>query len=255
MGPRQPHQLPGGVVGVGQPPQDGCDLVVGDLVGQPVTAQEQAVPGVGEDLPHVRLDLGTHPQHAGEDVALGMDGGLVQAEPSFPHEVLHQAVILGEAAQLALLEQIGARVADVDDDQPVLAVHLDEGDRGQGGAHAPQVGIVLSAVPNGPIGLLDRGDQTFRGAIALEVHPQSLDRREGRHLAAAVATHAVSHGEQRFGYDEVVLVVAANPAGVGGRPEAESRHATLTSRAPAPCAPPAPGPRVATRGAPRPAWR
>src|SRR5205823_13951825 len=47
----------GRLVRVGQPAQGGADLVVGDLVGEAVAAQQQAVAAVGEQLEVVDLDV------------------------------------------------------------------------------------------------------------------------------------------------------------------------------------------------------
>ena len=249
MGPGQAHQLPGRVGGIRQPAQDRGDLAVTHLVGEAVAAEQEAVAFVGEDLPHVGLDVGPHAQHPGEDVALGVGGGLVGAELALPDQVLHQAVVLGEPAQFPLLEQVGARVAHVDDDEALLPVHLHQRHRGQRRPHPPEVGVVLGSIPDGRVGPAGGFDQPVRAPVLLERLAERPDGRERRHLSAPVAAHAVGHREEGLGDDEVVLVVAAHATGVGRRAEAERGHEQLTLSAPARCARPAPGPRgAATRG-------
>ena len=107
-----------------------------------------------------------------------MDGGLVRTQLALPHEVLHQAVVLGEAAELAVLQQVSAGVADVDDDEALLAVHLDQGGGCDRRPHASQVGVVLRLLPHGPVRLADRFRKSFGAVIVVERHPQRLDGGE-----------------------------------------------------------------------------
>ena len=64
-----------------------------------------------------------------------MHRGLVGGEPALADELLDQAVVDGELAELAVVQEVGARVADVTD-QDGAAGH--ERRRGERGAHAAQ---------------------------------------------------------------------------------------------------------------------
>src|SRR5438309_543580 len=58
------------------------DVLVGDLVGQTVAAQQQAVTLVGDQLPRVDLDLRVETERPRDDRPLRMDGGFLAGEPA-----------------------------------------------------------------------------------------------------------------------------------------------------------------------------
>ena len=86
-----------------------------DHRGQPVAAQQQHVAGAHRVGPGVDLDLGLGPERAGDDRALGVLGGLLVGQLAAPDQLLDQRVVLGEALERAVAEQVGAAVADVRD--------------------------------------------------------------------------------------------------------------------------------------------
>ena len=151
----------------------------------------------------------------------GMDRGLVAREPALALEGGDEAVVVGDLLELAVLEQVGARVADVDDGQALVAVDVDERHRAQRRAHAGQVGVVASPPPT-TASLARCTARTSSSVVGFvvpraEVLPQRAGRQLRRDLAAAVAAHAVGHDEQAVRDEERVLVVLAHPADVGGR--------------------------------------
>ena len=109
------------------------DVVVADLVDEPVAAHEEAVaaherqrPGVD---PHARVDA----EGPGDDVAARVGAGLVVGDVAGRHELLDVAVVDGDPAQPAVPEEVGPRVADVDE-RPL----------------ADRAGVVAGPVPGPP---------------------------------------------------------------------------------------------------------
>ena len=129
--------------------------------------------------------------------------------------VSHKAVVARELLQLAVMQQIGARVADLCDDQALVFQHAG----GKGGAHAVAAAPVARRADDLAVrffdGVLQDGAvEVFRSQLGQHVH-----RYLRGHLACGVAAHAVGDGEQRRGYYQAVLVVVAYAADVGSASE------------------------------------
>ena len=201
---------------VGHRRQHLADLLRGQFVGQSVAAQQEPVTPDGLDPPQVDGDPRGHAEGAGEDVPVGVDGRLGRGQLARPDHLLGQAVVGGDLGQLSFVEAVGTGVTHVDQGQHVLAVLVDQGHRREGGPHAPQLGILLAALPDHGIGLGDRLGQARAGGLAPEGHRQGVDGQPRRHLAAGVAAHAVGHGEEVRRLDGQVLVDRADQTGVGG---------------------------------------
>ena len=90
----------------------------GDDPGQPVAAEQDPVTRL--DLADRQVGLGGvgAVQDAGEHVALRVCGRLLLGEPSGVDERLHEGVVAGDALELAVAQQVAARVADVDQAEP-----------------------------------------------------------------------------------------------------------------------------------------
>ena len=91
--------------------------LLGDHRGEAVAAEQQDVPGAHRIGPRVDLDLGLGAQRARDDRPLRMLGRLGLGQLSLADQLVDQRVVLGEALQLAVAEQVGAAVADVGDGQ------------------------------------------------------------------------------------------------------------------------------------------
>src|SRR6185503_13629355 len=142
-------------------------------------------------------------------------------------ELGDQRVILGQLLQLAVADQIGARVADVADRDAAV---LDERDRHRR-AHAGGGGVLRLALVDPPVGLLN---QVVDPLLAARQLAGLVAQRRGcqarGELARLGAAHAVGDSEQRRLADVGVLVVPPPPAGVrdAGR-LAEPGHASYLS--------------------------
>ena len=145
----------------------------------------------------------------------GWTGRLGRGQLAGTDHLLGQAVVGGDLGELAVVEPVGAGVTHVDQGEDVLTVLVDQGHRGEGRAHAPELGVVLAVLPDHSVGLGDRLGQARPGGLAPEGHGEGVDGQAGRHLAAGVATHAVGHGEQGGRLDGQVLVYRADQSGVG----------------------------------------
>ena len=80
-----------------------------------------------------------------------MDRGLVGGELAVADELLDQAVVDGDLAELAVAQEVGARVADVADEEGA-AGH--ERRRGERGAHAAERGVGERLGEDGLVGVL-----------------------------------------------------------------------------------------------------
>ena len=67
----------------------------------------------------VDLDLVVDAERACDDRALRVRLGLFGREPAFAHELLDEAVVVGDARERAVVQEVRARVADVADEQLV----------------------------------------------------------------------------------------------------------------------------------------
>ncbi len=94
---------------------DGGDLVVVDLVDQPVAAQHEPVAADDRHRPRVDPHTGLDPERPGDDVAAGVEAGLGAGDRTLGDEFLHEAVVDRDLAQAAVAEHVAARVADVGD--------------------------------------------------------------------------------------------------------------------------------------------
>ena len=219
----QPLRRLFGVVDVAE---DLGHLVDAHLVGQPVGAEEDPVPGAQIELPHVGLHLGGHAEGAGEDVALRVDGRLRLGHLAVAHPLLGQAVVVGDLDQLALGEDVGPRVADVGQGQHVA-----------GRRRRPTSAIAVSVVPmprRSALAWLSchtaalASEKASRSpsdrGCALEGLLERLDRDPRRHLAADVTAHAVGDRVEVRPLERHVLVDGADPPDVGRRAGAQHGH-------------------------------
>ena len=114
------------------------DGFVADRVGQSVRAQQVAI--TDTRLPHRQggLHLVTS-QRAHDQRALRVAVRLLRGDAALVDQRLDKGVVLGDLRQLAVAEEVAARVADVPQPEAVAR----EQDRGQRGAHALEVGFHL----------------------------------------------------------------------------------------------------------------
>ncbi len=201
--------------------QDVGDLFGGHLVGEPVRAEQEAVAFFGDELPDVDGHLGLDSERPGEDVAMGVDRRLLLRQLAARHELLGHRMVGGELDQAVAVQAVGPRVPDIGEHQPVTVVGGDQSRRDHGGAHAPEVHILVAAFPHRLVGVVDGGGQPFGGGLAGELGLQGLDGGARRDLAADVTSHPVRHGEQGEALEREVLVDRAHPTHVGGRTRPE----------------------------------
>ena len=228
-----------------------------DLVDEAVAAQQEAVAAHERERPGVDAHAGVDPEGAGDDVAAGVGAGLVVGDVAGGDELLDVAVVDRDAAQPAVAQEVGARVADVDERQllagrrrrrrlarraaSVVRVGAsasasagagsgrrpvgDDDQRRDRRAHALLVGVAVGGPEDVAVGLGDRRDHGVEvGARRAEPGPQEVDGDGAGHLAGAVAAHAVGDGEDLRPGEEVVLVVGTDASRVGRRAPAQRGH-------------------------------
>jgi hypothetical protein len=128
--------------------QDLEQVGVGHHAGESVAAQQDAISRRDLHLDEVGGDVALSAQHAGYDVAVRMDGRLSGSQFTAAHHLSHPGMILGQLIEVALVQQIGARIAHVRQRQSTI---LDQR-RSQGGTHAHEVIFAGPAVDDSPVG-------------------------------------------------------------------------------------------------------
>ena len=215
----------GGVVGVLE--QDALDDVVGHLVDEAVAAQHEPVGADDRHRPRVDADERLDAEGAGDDVAARVGAGLLARDRTLGDELLHEAVVDRHLAEAVVAQHVAARVADVRDREHLAVVRVvDDGDGGDGGAHAGLVEVLDRRVVDLDVRLVDRRHEVVAGAqrVGGQAGIEPVDRHLARDLTGEVATHAVGDDEQARADVEVVLVLGADLALVGSGSPAQRRH-------------------------------
>ena len=132
--------------------------------------------------------------------------GLLGRKSPGPHELGDEGVNLGQLIDLAVANQVGARVADVADRDDAVLEQRD-GDRR---AHPGSVGVLARPFVDLAVRLLDQRDDASLAA-AVDGLAEGGCRDPGRDLAPARAAHPVRDREERRMADPGVLVSAAPP--------------------------------------------
>ena len=209
------------------------DAGVGDRLGEAVGAEEDLVAG-GElqGVGGVDGDAGVEADGAGEDAALGVDGGLVGGEAAAADQLADHGVVGGELLQRPVAQQVGAAVADVGELEVAVA---GDGGRGHGGAHAPQARVAGGLVDDGGVRLPDGGGQRL-GGLGGVGEPAAVEGGQGRHrrrrgdLAALVAAEPVGDREHGPAAEVAVLVAGTGPTDVGSGEAAQPHVASSICR-------------------------
>jgi hypothetical protein len=239
---RPVHELLRGLGGILHLTEQRRDARLRDLVEQAVGAQQVAIAHHGVDGEGVDRHPVVDAERARDDVALRVDRGLLRRQGPLPHQVGHQAVVVGELLELPDRVAIDPRVAHVGDRQDLFAVFVDHGQRHHRGAHAGEFRVGGGGLVDGLVGPLDGVDQPVDGAVG-EAASEGLAGDRRRHVTAAVAAHAVGDGPQAdvvAGHVVVVVrgahapdVCGASPA--QGRPACHRGHRWPLTSAPGPC--------------------
>ena len=169
--------------------------LVADHAGQPVRAEQVAVARLA--VVHRQVRLGDRPavQRPQQQRALRVGGDVVGADPALVHQRLHQRVIVGDLVELAVAQQVTARVADVAHGR----VPVGPEQRGQRGAHALDGGVGDDHFLQPHVGGGDRRGQLAQHVAVGRLGVEFRHRGDGQgagHLACGVAAHPVRHREQ-----------------------------------------------------------
>ncbi len=197
--------------GIGRVAEHREDPVVAHHAGQAVGAQQQAITVLEVDDALVHEHVGLGAERAGEHAALRVARGLLGGQLTAHLHLSDHRVVLGERAQVAVAQQVRARVADVGQAQPVAVGHR----RGQRRPHPRDVGVAQRSLEHRAV----RVDELLgeRAALVLEQRFQGFEREVRGDLAALVPAHPVGDGHERD-LDEVgVLVPGTHLADVGRR--------------------------------------
>ena len=220
------------------PVQQLADALVVEHVGQAVGAQQVDV--ARHHLVHVGLE-----QHgvfdadgARHQVLVRRERRLLGGDEPGVDLLLQQRMVVRGLRQPPAAQAVGARIADVPEQQPPCAEHRDDERR----AHAGVLRVGVGGVEDRAVGVVDadvhRAAHLGVGRVwprPLQPAPEfGLDERGGHaagHLAGVVAAHAVGQRQQLRGlvHRHRILVVVARAAGVG-RAEEFKGHGSAVAR-------------------------
>lgn len=134
-------------------------------------------------------------QRAHQQRALRVGGGLFLGDAALVDEALHPGVVLRDLREHAVAQQVRARVADVYETEALAGPQQ----RGQGGPHALELGVLLDQGAQLVVGALDggaeRGEDVGAGDVVVE-GDDGGDGLGGGDLTGGGAAHAVGDGEQ-----------------------------------------------------------
>ncbi len=228
-----------GVQGRGEQPSRGPLRVVGGLandlrdpglrhhVRESVGAEQQAVARLYGQDGRVHVDLLVRAKGPGDEVLLGMLGGLGPGQVAAAHELRDERVVLGYGLHLAVAHEVGPRVPDVRHLGHGLRLRPPEAD---GDHRRPHAGELLVAPAGGQDPAVRLPYRLLEGVVGSQV----LEHVYGdgaRNLPGLEAADAVGDGEEglvlALADEQGVLVVLADLARVGDaeRLELEERHA------------------------------
>ena len=145
-----------------------------------------------------------------------MDARLLGGDAALVDQHLHVRVVLGDLAELAVAQQVGAGVADVHHAE----LGAGEEHAGQGRAHALQRRVGVDGVAEVLVGHVDGGaqrvDERVAGHVLVE-RGHGRDDEVARDVTGGHAAHAVGDGEQpRPGVHGVLVAVPDQPAVTAG---------------------------------------
>ena len=192
-----------------------------DAAGAVAAEQEPVADDQLEDE-QVRLELVGAVDRAEDQVAVRVHPRLVLGDPALVDESLHEGVVAGQPADLAVAEEVGPAVADVAHAGPVAVEERDRRRRARAArARGPRRRARRScrgrgAGPSTP-GRAGGPRRRTCSARRLVESAQLLDRGRRGDVAARRAADPVADGEQVGAGVAGVLVVLADPADVGDR--------------------------------------
>ena len=217
----------GGALRIRLAARDAFDVALAHHVGEAVRAEDDAIAGDDVERVHVDLDVGVDTERAGDDRALRVRLGLFRGQAPFADELPDEAVVVGELAERAVVQEVRARVADVADEQAAAA---GDDDRRHRRAHAGELRVAGRPFEDRVVG---EGDRVVDRPAVRDRGAQRLDGGPRGDLARDMAAHPVGDREQRQPIvDDVrVLVVVADASRVreraGGEFHARSARSTV----------------------------
>jgi len=206
---------------------------VGEIVVQPVGAEQEAILGEHVEVLGVDIDGLVDPDRSRDRILDRQIGDLFLGQPSAAQQLVDERVILGELMDLIVPREVDPAVADVRD-EPASA---SEKQGAQRGAHPFLGGVVGGHLVDACACVAHSELQECEHVLAMagrgrgENVAQHAGRRRARHLTGRMTAHAVAHDEEaeRLVDEEVVLVDLTDLPGIRGGPEADV-HARSTRR-------------------------
>ena len=139
---------------------------------------------------------------------------LVCGETALVDHRLHEGVVAGDLGQLAVTQEVGARVADVEKTDAATV----EEKRGERAAHALAARVLLHGGGDRVVAGVHRLGQCagqVRAGLVLVERGQCADHQLRGDLARGVPAHAVRERKKARAGESRILVVVSNQAEVG----------------------------------------
>ena len=223
---REPDELGGGVVD-GLQRERLADRRVVDHVGEAVAAQQEAVAEAAVVPVEVGLVVVAAQHDPQQEGAVRVDARLLAGDLALVDEALDERVVVADLVQLAVAQEVGARVADVGGGE-ALAVPQHRLERR---AHALD-GRVLA--DEGAEALVGVGDGALEGVERVDVAQVAVQLADDVHrlgrgeVARGGAAHPVGDGDEPAARVAGVLVGGPAQADVGQgdvvEPQGRHRH-------------------------------
>ena len=226
------YQLLGEYLWVSDRTNEVGDLVVGNFVDESVAAQHEPIAAHDGQAPNIGSHRGLDAERARHDVAARMSASFFVGDVSRGDKLLHVAVIDRDALHAAESVAIGARVADVEQYEPLFGrtvertrLGMQDGQRGDGGAHAGVCAVRPRRAVDRFVGFADCG---CRCSFACGTVTQPLAKNARGEcacdFAGLMSAHAVGNCKHLRFSDERVFVLGAHLAGVGGGTPSQLCH-------------------------------
>jgi hypothetical protein len=142
------------------------------------------------------VDVGLHPERAGDLVEIGVPDGLLFGEHARVDHALHHRVVAGQRVNLVAADHVGAAVSDVRHLDPGVVQQHRHDRRPRSHAVLGRAAQGVDATPR----LFDRGLERLRGRVVRGHTVDDLEDRRDRRAAglapAVVPAHAVAEHEQ-----------------------------------------------------------
>ncbi len=185
-------------------------LLLADLVGQAIAAQEQTIAGIGWVKYSVNVNRRANSNCTRENASMWMLDDLILGEFALPNEFRSNGVIARQPLQGARPKHVRTAIADIDGRELPAGCHTD---RTQRRAHARESLIRGRALKHSGVGRPYRRRELIEGS-SREGRLHYCYRETRSCLSSGEPAHPISHGDKVVETDDPVLVILSDSTDV-----------------------------------------